>query len=98
MKITEIVTLMEESGGLVDFWLILGFYWWKRIQEAWDVAKAGFPSNGSAIVGGLSGCVYRIAVAFFLAVLLYDGFSWRLQRNAWITGALVVLYALSHLK
>lgn len=98
MTIDKIATLIEESDGLVDFWLILGFYWWKRLQEAWDVAKAAFPASGSGIAGGLSGCIYRIAVPVFLAVLLYDGFAYRLQRNAWITGVMVVLYALSHLQ
>lgn len=90
---------LEKASNAIDFLLILGEYCISRMGEAWTALSGGFnPWNAKAVVGGAAGVLYLLGILIFLAILIYDGFAYRSQRNAICLTALLVLFVLSHLR
>ena len=79
-----------------EFLLTLGMYYLERLKEAGAKMAHSFdPWNARTFIAGTASLLYLLAAVVFLAVLLYDGFAWRSERNFVILTVLIVLFVLS---
>ena len=79
-----------------EFLLTLGMYYLERLKEAGTKMAHSFdPWNVKTFVAGTASLVYLLGVAVFLAVLLYDGFAWRSERNFVILIVIGVVFIVS---
>lgn len=79
-----------------EFLLTLGMYYLERLKEAGAKMAHSFdPWNAKTFIAGTASLLYLLAAVVFLAVLLYDGFAWRSERNFVILIVLIVLFVLS---
>ena len=79
-----------------EFLLTLGMYYLERLKEAGAKMAHSFdPWNAKTFISGTASLLYLLAVVVFLAVLLYDGFAWRSERNVVILIVIVVVFVVS---
>ena len=79
-----------------EFLLTLGMYYLERLKEAGAKMAGSFdPWNARTFIAGTASLLYLLAAVVFLAVLLYDRFAWRSERNFVILIVLIVLFVLS---
>ena len=86
----------ENAKSAWEFLLTLGMYYLDRLKEAGAKMAHSFdPWNVKTFVAGTASLVYLLGVAVFLAVLLYDGFAWKSERNFVILIAIGVVFIVS---
>lgn len=79
-----------------EFLLTLGMYYLERLKEAGAKMAHSFdPWNVKTFVAGTASLVYLLGVVVFLAVLLYDGFAWKSERNFVLLIAIGVVFIVS---
>lgn len=87
---------LKNAKSAWNFLLSLGMYYLDRLKEAGAKVTSAFnPWNAKSVLAGSAGLLYLIGTLVFLAILLYDGFGWRSERNFVILIVLVVLFVLS---
>ena len=79
-----------------EFLLTLGMYYLERLKEAGaKMARSFDPWNARTFIAGTASLLYLLAAVVFLAVLLYDGFAWRSERNFVILIVIGVVFIVS---
>ena len=87
---------LKNAQSAWEFLLTLGMYYIDRLKEAGAKMAGSFdPWNAKTLLAGSASLLYLLGAVVFLAVLLYDGFAWRSERNFVILIVLIVLFVIS---